>query len=391
MSADTSFKIHLLRAPDYAPAEYFELCKILQALPMPGWEFVPAEKELFPEDSPYHQSGRRMPEDVKFEYYSPVHKLMYQAGRDYPLSWKELFRICRYYRKGSKIPDRNFLVLLTERPNALNWFSAFDDSRHIFVHTNDWEKFIKCSHQYPVAYEVIANVLQSQMQIDTIGKDACLHEETIGCMNDFCLDKRAIAMKLRTADICADCSERLHKCEVAGHLVEAALQGFGALRKQMLFSQGFRQRRGVGLLKVSWLYDIRFMGLGSMPVDFTPMEKTLYSFFLKHPEGTLRKELDKHRELLLKIYGRVSGNDARVQHERINRLVKPIEGAFNENRTRINNKLEKRLGKVMSRPYLITGSKGGVYRVPIASEPGRVEFEEDFFRRANPTGNQNSN
>lgn len=377
MPADTSFKIHLLRAPDYAPAEYFNLCKILQSLPMPGWEFIPAEKEIFPEDSPFHQPGRRRPEDIHFDYRSPLHKLMYQEGRGYPLSWQELFRICRYYREHTAISERHFLALLTNRPNALNWFSSFDDSRHIFIHTHDWENFIKCPHHYPVAYEVIANVLQSMMRLNTEGKDACLHVDSIGCMNDFCQDKREIAFKLRTADICAECSERLHQCEVPGHLVEAALQGFEALRIQMLFNQGFGQRRGIGLLHVSWLYEIRFMGLGGMPVEFSPMEKTLYAFLLQRPEGMARKALMDHREELLRIYGRVNGNDERVQKERIDRLINPLEGAFNENRTRINDKLKKSLGKDLAKPYQIDGERGGVYRIPIASEPGKVEFAKD--------------
>ncbi|WP_373515169.1 hypothetical protein [Persicitalea sp.] len=366
------FTVHLLRAPDYPPDDYFALCQLLHSLPMPGWTFQTTESERFAEDAPYYQNGRRRPEDVVFDYLSPVHKLMYDHRQGNPISWQELFDACQYYRRTYAIAEDDFVVLLTNRPNALNWFSSFDHSRHIFVHTDGWEVFMGSPHQFPVAYEVIANVLQSQMQLDTEGKDACLHEESIGCMNDFCQEKRQIAFKMRTADVCAECSERLHQCEVPDHLVEGATQGFEALRKQILFSLGFQRHAGPGMLEVTWLYEFRFPSLGNLLLKLTPMCRTLYAFFLLHPEGVKRADLIDHRDELLGIHGRISGRSQEEQTEAIDRLIHAQEGSYNENRSRIKKAIERALGERLAAPYLIGGEAGGIYGVEV--ERDRVKF-----------------
>jgi len=366
------FTVRLLRAPDYSPDDYFTLCQLLHSFSLPGWTFQATETEQFPEDAPYYQNERQRPEDVHFRYDSPVGKKMYDSRLGRPLSFQELFDICTYYRQNQSIQSADFVVLLTDRPNALNWFSAYDNNRNIFVRTGGWDMFMQCPHQYPVAYEVIANVLQSQMELNVEDGDECLHEETIGCMNDFCLDKSQIAFKLRTADICAVCSERLHLCEVPNHLVAGAALGFEALRKQMLFSQGFKRHVGPGVLEVTWLYEFRFPSLGNLSFKLTPMSRTLYVFFLLHPEGVTLANLVDHQEELLKIYGRIAAGEKEVQAESIERLVYVLSGSFNENRARINRVIKETLGEVLAIPYLISRQAGGTYKIEIARE--RVQF-----------------
>lgn len=357
--------IRLLRAPDYSPEEYFTVCQLLQSFTMPGWEFIPIETEIDPEDGPYQQPGRQHPEDVHFDYHSPVEKIMYNKHQPTPLSWQELFEVCEFYRDIQRVPEADFVVLLTKRPNALNWFSAFDHRRNIFVHTGGWEQFTESLPQYPVAYEVIANVLQTQMQLNKEGKDACLHEIAKGCMNDFCIDKKEINFKLRTADICITCGERLQMCEVPDHLVEAALQGFESLRKQMLFNQGFRRYNGTGQLVIK-NHRLTFPTLGNLTVKSTPLARTLYIFFLRHPEGVRRVDLPDHRKELLDLYGRVSGLGNREQQgERIDRLIDPLEGSFDENRSRINRAFTTALGETLAKPYLISGMAGGAYKIEV--------------------------
>lgn len=136
--------IRLLRAPDYPASEYFALYSLLHSLPMPGWTFQATETEQFAEDAPYYQNGRRRPEEIHFDYRSPVEKKRYDGSLRRPLSFQELFDACTYYRKIQPVATDDFVVLLTNRPNALNWFSAYDGERNIFVHTGDWDMFMNC-------------------------------------------------------------------------------------------------------------------------------------------------------------------------------------------------------------------------------------------------------
>lgn len=360
--------VRLLRAPDYPDSEYFTLCSLLHSLPMPGWTFQATETQHFAEDAPYYQHGRRRPEEVHFNYHSPVEKKMYTSTLGRPLSFQELFDTCTYYRQVQPVDSNDFVVLLTNRPNALNWFSAFNRERNIFVHTGDWDMFMNCPPQHPVAYELIANVLQSQMKLNMEEGDECLHQETIGCMNDFCVQKTDTIFKLRTADICAACSERLHHCEVSDHLVEGAAQGFESLRKQMLFSQGFKRHAGPGTLEVTWLYEFRFPGLGNLSFQLAPLARVLYAFFLNHPAGVDRAGLCDYRNELSTMYGRLTSRNQVDQNTVIDRLLHLHEGSFNENRSRINKEIIKKLGERLAEPYLISGEAGGVYKIEIGRE-----------------------
>jgi hypothetical protein len=59
------------------------------------------------------------------------------------------------------LQKEDFVILLTEVANEKNWFSALDPDNlyNGFVHTDDWEHYIDCQPQFPIAYEVIAQIL----------------------------------------------------------------------------------------------------------------------------------------------------------------------------------------------------------------------------------------
>jgi hypothetical protein len=81
------------------------------------------------------------------------------------ITWDALFKKANQYRKSNKLPDNEFVLLLTDIANKQNWFAALDESMPYngFIHTADWDYYIKCSAAFPIAYEVIALVLQKHM------------------------------------------------------------------------------------------------------------------------------------------------------------------------------------------------------------------------------------
>lgn len=367
--------IHVLRAPDYAPADYFAVCDLLQSMNLPGWSFIVPEREIDPDDvHPNWGGGRRRPDEIRFAYRSPVEKVMYDASRGAPLSWRELFGFCQFYRHQSAVDPASTVVLLTGRPNALNWFSAFDERQNVFIHTADWALFIPGEPKYPIAYEVLANALQAQMDLNLDGKEDCLHNQAIGCMNDFCVDKTQIAYKLRTADICGACLDRLKTAEVPDVVVEGALQGFDQLRRQMLFRQGFRRSSRPGPVVVNRHYQIVFPDQGNLEAKMPCLARTVYLFFLRHPEGVRLAELCDHRDELLAIYERLSrSGDKEVMRQSIDRLVDFREGTLNQNLSRIRKSLNDTLGEALAEPYQITGEAGEMYRVQMAPDLIRQE------------------
>ncbi|WP_157626897.1 hypothetical protein [Spirosoma luteum] len=361
--------VHLLRAPDYEPGDYFDVCSLLTSLDLHSLQFVVPETII--DDETYNDlnqgwGGRHFREPVSFNYQSPVGKVMYDSDRGLPLSWQELFRVCNFYRQtGAGTSDADVVMLLTNRPNALNWFSAYE-GRNVFIHTADWARFIPSPPAYPIAYQILANILRLQtgLSVDDHGVWRVFHEQAIGCMNDLCQQKDQIALKLRTGDICDACLRQLKEEEVPDWLVETVLSGFEKLRKQMLFRQGFRQTRDPGPVLVNQHHQIIFPEQGNLELAIPTLHRLVYLFFLQHPEGVSRQQLPAYHPELLALYERISGlGDQQIMRQNVDRLTNRLDNSFVEKRTRINTKLVKTLGETLAKPYQITGERGGLYRI----------------------------
>ena len=157
--------------------------------------------------------------------------------------WDSFFEKCTEYRVKNQFSEGDFLIVLTELRNHANWFSSFSMSgeRTIFIHATDWENYIYSESEIPVAYEVVANVLQS-LAFNETGNDIFnyVHDDPIGCMNDMCAWKPDITFKLRTADICPDCLSQLSQY-IDNEIVEQSITLFESLRKKMLFNKALQK------------------------------------------------------------------------------------------------------------------------------------------------------
>jgi hypothetical protein len=151
--------------------------------------------------------------------------------------WGELFTCLKDFRNQQQIPENDVLITLTELSNNRNWFSApsEDGSNNIFIHAKGWENFNYCDSIYPIAYEVVANILQRILfknEFDLIHA----HDPAIGCMNDMCSWKPDITYKLRTGDICQDCLQWAKDSGVGDEIMQQAIRIFSLVRQKMLFS-----------------------------------------------------------------------------------------------------------------------------------------------------------
>ena len=181
-----------------------------------------------------------MPHTGPMQYMEETKPLMFQD--DY-FSWDAFFSACTLYRGERNIPENDFLVILTELHNDKNWFSAFSyaGERTIFIHAEEWENYIYCEPELPLAYEVIANVLQSLLYAkEHEGLIRYIHYEPIGCMNDMCGWKHDISLKLRTGDICSDCLSLL-SLTTGKEIIKQSIQVFESLRKKMVFNCNYQK------------------------------------------------------------------------------------------------------------------------------------------------------
>ncbi len=105
--------------------------------------------------------------------------------------------------------------------------------------------------------------------------------------------------------------------------------------------------------------DFRFCLLDyNKEVRMTPLQKTLYLFYLRHPEGVEFKMLSAYYDELLAIYKVLSNReDSEKQEESIRRLVDVTDNAINEKCSRIKEAFLKVADDFIAKNYYIVLDK----------------------------------
>lgn len=99
-----------------------------------------------------------------------------------------------------------YLFGVLDQPIENNWFSrTVHDESICFITTKDWEYLSELPLIAFVAYEITENLVEM-----LIG-DIEAHVETRGCLFDMVAIKPHISFKLRTADICTECTLLLNE------------------------------------------------------------------------------------------------------------------------------------------------------------------------------------
>lgn len=367
--------IHLISSPDVHPDLMLALKDLLHDsgsffqihLPRLRWQYGDL---MSINQHRFHGGFRfRIESEYQLEQYDPA--------RGYPLSWRELFYLCEKSRTNLKLPKDDFIIVVTNRRNSLNWFSAFsaDGERNAFVQASDWDVFLDSSPEYPVAYEIVANVLRILMKFDLhLPVEQNFHLTALGCVNDFCANKNDILLKLRTADICPECIARLTANGVPEKLISDVLNFFEKIRMQMKFSQGFL---GAVQPKAVHISGKGKISIGSADLKLTPLEATLFIFFLQHPAGLRIAELSDHEEELFFIYQRLKSN---ADPKNIRDLVTKIDGTYSYNKSRLSKKIKLLLGEPLAQHYLISGNPGETFKIPL----NRNLVTSDFTSNSTP-------
>ncbi len=280
-------------------------------------------------------------------------------------NWSAIFDKCNLYRLSKSIGNDEFVLLLTEMSNDKNWFASLDEKmpHNGFIHTADWNHYLKCNDAFPIAYEVIALILQKHMFDDYNELRSAVHLDPIGCLNDMCLEKKDIKLKMRTADICADCMEKL-KDKLSFSVITQALNILESLRVKMLFSQRFKQNVPLSRLVIDADKRIFLPDFGNIEIKLRPLEKTLYFFYLKHPEGVGLSFLRGKREEMYEIYSKISSIGSLDEMKgRINDMVDITKSSAFEKISKIKAAFVKAIGEELAKNYYIQGGNGEVKKV----------------------------
>jgi hypothetical protein len=282
------------------------------------------------------------------------------------LTFDELFNLCETYRKLSEDREHNFVileddfvVLVTSIKNYKNWFSAFK-GKNIFIDGVDWEYYTKRDAKFGIAYQVLENIFQSQIElnIDDVDNEPNIHMESIGCINDMCLKKTDVMLKLRTADICESCINRAEEKQVNPLILDHISRIIRNTREA--FVNSYRIESKVKPENV-YIDPARSVTIGNKNIKLDAIYKVLFIFFLKNLEGVETKLIFNYEEDLYNIYKEVRDNPNK---KTITKMVSIENNNLETYRTRLNQALVNQLGPKLAEFYILD----------------RVEIKDDYNR-----------
>ena len=105
---------------------------------------------------------------------------------------------------------------------------------------------------------------------------------------------------------------------------------------------------------------------GNMEIKMSPLPKTLYLFYLRHPEGVALPFLSDHRDELEQIYSKISNSSNPEQIQKsINNLVNIGENYIHEKCSKVKEAFVNVMNPSIAKPYLISGPRGGIKKIDL--------------------------
>ena len=366
--------VHLIRSSEVDKILFTKVVDLLQSIPGPiricceqeeliNFDNDELQNMIIPDEEKWFRQ-----EKVAYNYIAKESEMM----PNFPLerkaaSWESFFKKAAKYRSDKRIPPGQFVFLITDVPNQSNWFAALDQNNPFngFIHSDDWDYIIDCSEAFPVAYEVIALFLQKFLFNGVVELRQRIHETSIGCVSDLCMNKREIILKLRTADICPSCM-RVLKEKLPLNIIHHARMIMESLRVKMLFAQNFRQDIPLSRIIITSQKKIFLPDFDNQEVKLRPLEKALYFFFLEKPDGVFLSNLCDYRENLYNIYEHLSTrgmlDEMRI---RIDNMTNVLSNSASEKISRIRQVFEELIGQDLAEHYIIRGDVGDVKKIAL--------------------------
>jgi hypothetical protein len=302
------------------------------------------------------------------------------------LTMSDSFEICERIRESeSNIQVNDFVVLLTNKKNNLNWFSA-TDGKNIYINVKDLELHSYNHTKYPVAYQILENIFQAICGIvfNNGELDERIHKKPVGCINDMCFHKFQIIRKLKEGKVCEQCKKMALNHEINDFDLELFQLLLEGIKNPALVK--FEQRKGEEIpVKVD---EKGFLFINGSLIELEALMRSIYIFFLIKQKGFVFSELNEHVNEMAWLYqkirrkGEVIKFVAETNIEKIkNILVSGRHNQFNplfyRRVSEINNELRKQIDPVLVDAFLLQKSDDGLYSIKI--DASKVNIDSKFI------------
>jgi hypothetical protein len=373
-------KVHLVRSPELSVETFANVFNVLQQFPGPI-QFIPGDSE----DQIDNHMTRVWENEEDFSKLKEIPKVQRSMiSFDFPHEeryqpWDYFFKKCDEFREVNGIRQRDpvdlydHIFLLTDIGNDLNWFGAVGPSmRDYFIQTSGWSYYFGegVDERFPIAYEVVIWLVRHLMFDEREEIIEAVHRQSRGCGNDFCQNKKEIILKMRTADLCSDCMDKLRQRDASPMVISQLFDIMDGIRQNMTFRERGRLIRKPSKIEVrGYLKKIFFTDLGDLELRLNPKERTIFLFYLNHPEGIHLTEIQDHRAEISQLYERFTNQFSQVDIDKsIDALIDPLDNNINVVLSRIRRKLRETVGEDMMEFYSIDGPRGEAKFIPIDRE-----------------------
>lgn len=137
----------------------------------------------------------------------------------------------------------------------------------------------------------------------------------------------------------------------------ARLRQYGV--NEMVLSTLLNPQIKLSSLRITANGDIVLPGYDNREIKMSPLVKSVYFLFLRHPEGIAFKMLPDYRSELYDIYVRLTGRSSVEGIEQsIADLTNPIKNSINEKCARIREAFVREFDDRLAQYYYVTGSRG---------------------------------
>jgi hypothetical protein len=145
----------------------------------------------------------------------------------------------------------------------------------------------------------------------------------------------------------------------------------------ILFEQGANRMFQPSRLLMDEEFRIYLSDFNNMEITMTPLPKTLFILFLRHPEGINLKSLIEYKKELLEIYKLLSYRETYFNMvESVNRICNPLEGSINEKLSRIKEAFLRKMSMDTAKYYIVTGERGMKKKIEI--DRSLIDFPDAF-------------
>ena len=105
-------------------------------------------------------------------------------------------------------------------------------------------------------------------------------------------------------------------------------------------------------------------------VQMLPIDKVVYIFYLRHPEGISIKSLSDHKEELMGLYARVVGKTELTDKQKasVELLCNPLDNSINEKLSRIRKSFCAVVHESVANHYVVQGSRGEERYIGLSEE-----------------------